>query len=533
MGERVTRGLIRGGIAAGVLLAWGAGTALLVRREFFRPSAQRLMEAALRVAPGASFYEVRQGGQQIGFASTTVDTSGAGITVTDYVVADLPLGGREQRASAQTTVRLNRRFAVRDFTAGLQSETGPIRVTGQALGDSMLVLAIVAPGARPDTQRVRVSGPVLLPTLVPLQVALSEPEVGKRYTFATFDPAAMTQKDVVVRVAAESLFVVADSAMFDSTRHAWVPAHEDTVRAWRIEPEGAGGAAGGRGIPGLGVMAGWVDAQGRLVRSADAGGIGLHRTAYEVAFENWRTRSRREGAAPGAARDILESTALGADALRGKRQIDHIAVRLANVDLTGLDLDGGRQLLRGDTLRVRRESGESLAAAYRAPGDRALRQRFRAETSPEPLIQSGSWPIVSLAMRIAGQDRDPAVIARKINRWVHDSLRKEYSVGVPSALQVLESRRGDCNEHTALFVALSRSLGIPSRVAAGLAFVNGKFYYHAWPEVWLSGWVAVDPTFGEFPADAAHLRFVSGGLTRQAELLRLIGTLRVDVLEAR
>jgi hypothetical protein len=40
----------------------------------------------------------------------------------------------------------------------------------------------------------------------------------------------------------------------------------------------------------------------------------------------------------------------------------------------------------------------------------------------------------------------------------------------------------------------------------------------------------VDPTFGQFPADAAHLRFVVGGLARQTELLRLMGNLKIDVL---
>jgi len=42
----------------------------------------------------------------------------------------------------------------------------------------------------------------------------------------------------------------------------------------------------------------------------------------------------------------------------------------------------------------------------------------------------------------------------------------------------------------------------------------------------------VDPTFGQFPADAAHLRFIIGGLTRQADLLRLIGQLEIDVIES-
>jgi hypothetical protein len=61
-------------------------------------------------------------------------------------------------------------------------------------------------------------------------------------------------------------------------------------------------------------------------------------------------------------------------------------------------------------------------------------------------------------------------------------------------------------------------------------YIDGKFYYHAWPEIRLRDWVAVDPTLGQFPADAGHLRFVSGGLDRQADLLGLLGRLTIDVL---
>jgi transglutaminase-like putative cysteine protease len=103
---------------------------------------------------------------------------------------------------------------------------------------------------------------------------------------------------------------------------------------------------------------------------------------------------------------------------------------------------------------------------------------------------------------------------------------------VPSALDVFEMRRGDANEHTVLFAALARAVGLPARTAAGLVYLDGKFYYHAWPEVYLNGWVAVDPTFGQFPADAAHLRLALGGLARQLELARVIGRLTIEVLPA-
>jgi transglutaminase-like putative cysteine protease len=136
-------------------------------------------------------------------------------------------------------------------------------------------------------------------------------------------------------------------------------------------------------------------------------------------------------------------------------------------------------------------------------------------------------------MRLRGNESNPRVVAERINRWVYDSLEKRITVGVPSALATLHSRRGDCNEHAQLYVALARAAGIPARVAAGLAFLDGKFYYHAWPEIWLEQWVAVDPTFGQFPADASHLRFSIGGLGKQAELLRLMGALRIDVLSSR
>ena len=148
----------------------------------------------------------------------------------------------------------------------------------------------------------------------------------------------------------------------------------------------------------------------------------------------------------------------------------------------------------------------------------------------EPLLEVNNPKISALAKRLRGSDTDPRIVAERINRWVYDSLHKTITIGVPSALATLEARRGDCNEHTQLAVALTRAAGIPARVAAGLAYVDGKFYYHAWPEIWLERWVAVDPTFGQFPADAAHLRLTVGGLGRQADLLRLMGPLKIDVL---
>lgn len=512
----------RGVVAGVVLLAWLLGLGALARRELSRDDTMSLAEAGARVAPGAAFYAVEQAGTQIGFASSTIDTTSSSVSVVDYFIADLPVGGTLHRATANSRVTLSRALALRDFAVALESDAGPIRVTGRAEGDSALAFAIATGDEPVDTQRVATKGPVLLPTLVPLAVALRErPVVGKRYTVPVFDPTAMGPRDIALTVRAESLFVVSDSAAIDAKTKRWRSAHDDTVRAWQIVSESENG------------FTGWVDAEGRLVELSQPGRFVLRRMAYEIAYENWRLAGRARRAAVTADEDILESTAIAASAPLGGRVIERLRVRLRNVDLAGYDLVGPRQTLAGDTLTIVRERDSQLAAAYTLPGDAAFRARFARELSAEPLLQAGDPAVVRTARRIAAGSRDPSVVAERINRWLYVSLAKEYSIGVPSATQVLASRRGDCNEHTQLYLALARAAGIPARSAAGLAYVRGKFYYHAWPEVYLGEWVAVDPTFGEFPADAAHLRFVNGGLSRQAELLRLIGNLKVDVLATR
>src|SRR5439155_17914290 len=121
-----------------------------------------------------------------------------------------------------------------------------------------------------------------------------------------------------------------------------------------------------------------------------------------------------------------------------------------------------------------------------------------------PLIQSDHPRIRAHARAIVGREGDPARAGELLLRWVADHVDKTVAVRLPSAVQVLARRRGDCNEHTVLYVALARAAGLPARPVAGLLLVDGRFYYHAWAEIYLGDWVAVDPTFGQLPADAAR-----------------------------
>jgi transglutaminase-like putative cysteine protease len=499
---------------------WAIGLGFLARRELFRPRSENLAAAALRVNPGAVFFAVTRSGEQIGFASSTIDTTVKQITATDYLLADLPLGGEEKRAETRSVVALSRAMRLDSFTVSLETDSIPFAARGHVSGDSVLRLS-VGDTTRPDTSRLKLNGPILLPTLLPLAVMLGDrPKVGAKTTFNVFDPVEQAQKPVVVEITAESLFVVSDSAKLDSAAQRWVVAHDDTVRAWKIKTDATQ------------PFSAWVDEQGRIVRADLPGGLSLERRAYEIAFENWKLEARARGGRVTADRDILETTAIASNRLVRVNALTELRARLSGTDLHGFAIEGGRQHMRGDTLIVRRETGEALRSWTKLSFSGGPAAELMAALSPEP--GSPRAPeILAKARQIVGTETDALARVRLLNRWVHDSLAKRTTIGIPNALTVLRTRSGDCNEHAALFTALARADGIPTRIAAGLAYVDGKFYYHAWPEVYLTDWVAVDPTFGQVPADAGHLRFTIGGLSRQAELLRLIGTLRIDVASAR
>jgi hypothetical protein len=65
---------------------------------------------------------------------------------------------------------------------------------------------------------------------------------------------------------------------------------------------------------------------------------------------------------------------------------------------------------------------------------------------------------------------------------------------------------------------------------AGLLADRGRFYYHAWAEVYLGDWVPVDPMLGEAPADAGHVRLMIDAFAEPLALGGVIGHVGLDSL---
>ncbi len=502
-----------------ILVVWVGLLASHVRREYFAPELMRLAEAAMSLAPGTHFYTLRMGDRAVGQATSELDTVPGGFRLSDLMALELPALGQTGTAVARTRVDLDAALQMKTFEFSLDSEVGRFLARGAVTGDTLLEVEITSQGTS-QTVSYRLAAPPVFAAIVPIRVAAQgDLEVGRRVRMPVFDPSTLSTRSVEVRVLEHDTLVVADSASLGAGGR-WTEAHFDSIPAWRIA-EVFGGVS----------VESWVDHDGRVLRAESPLGFAMEKTEFELARQALGD-ARAEGGT-GTDDDVIMATAIQSNVdLSDAATFDELRFVLSGVDLEGFDLEGGRQSLRGDTLVVRRERLRELDAGYTLPYPR---MDLRDALQPEPLIQSDDPRIVAMAeeltVRRASWAPDPRRAAGELNTGVFNLLEKAITFSVPSALQVLESRRGDCNEHTVLYVALARALGLPARTAVGLVFVNGAFFYHAWPEVWLGEWVAVDPTFGQYPADASHIRFVVGGLAQQVELVRLIGRLQIDVVE--
>lgn len=132
------------------------------------------------------------------------------------------------------------------------------------------------------------------------------------------------------------------------------------------------------------------------------------------------------------------------------------------------------------------------------------------------------------ARQIAGEDRDAWSVAQKLADWTYKNLEWKH-VSTASASQTLATREADCSEFSALFVAMARSLGLPSRTVKGLAFSGNSFGGHAWVEVWAGKWIELDPTWGTHFVDATHIRDASNELVTAAAL----NLIEIEIMETK
>jgi transglutaminase-like putative cysteine protease len=486
-------------LSALAVVAWLLQMGALLRQS--HSSAPVALAADLsQYGTSAKWSGIYYRGDKIGFSVSQTAPVDDGYEIRQDGQLQMTLLGSPAAVRERSMVLVDRGFALRRFEFSLDPGTGPIQVSGRLDGRTLHVTIRNSGGERTETREL--PEPPILDLNLPRTLAARGLEEGQVHEIELFNPTTLSQTPMTIEVQAREVVRVAGRP----------------VPAFRVEKRFSGF-----------ITRSWITDVGEVVKEESPTGFLIVRETPERA---------RTLAVPGQVQtDLLQTAALVPSP--PTRIDDPTTVELLRLRLSGVgafdprDLQGAGQRVSGDVIEVRDPRGM-------APGrvDPDLGRYLR----PEPLIESDAEPIRAEAEKaVSGASKDPRGRAEALVRHVHALLEKKPTVSLPSALEVLKTRVGDCNEHTALYVAMARSVGLPARIAVGLVYMSGSaggaFYYHAWAEVWIQEeggqglWLPVDPTLNQFPADATHVRLVRGGLDRQAAILGLFGQAELSVLD--
>ena len=263
----------------------------------------------------------------------------------------------------------------------------------------------------------------------------------------------------------------------------------------------------------------WVSYEDEVLRAETPFGFTLRRITRREALNAIK---------PGDTGELLGTMAIKPAGERPVRGATYMRLRVAG-------LPEGTTLPEDDTQRRGGQGRYVIRAPERAswtglPLDEAACAEFLGS---DAFVQASHPKIAAQAREIIGDEADTWQRALRLYQWVYDSIEKTVVMSVPSALDVLLTKEGDCNEHTVLFAALARAVGVPTRIAIGVVWseeLNG-FYYHAWPEVYVGRWAWMDPTLGQPVADATHIKLLTGSIEKWSQLLRFLGQLQIEVLD--
>jgi transglutaminase-like putative cysteine protease len=490
-----------------VLAAWVVSMAALVNREYLQASPANLATDLARYGSSAVWRGVYYRGEKIGFTVSQVVKTEEGFELQEDGRLQMTLLGSTSAAALRTTAWVDERFVLRSFEFSLDPGTGAVRVTGSVAsppegtaGPHRLHVAITTGAGTRTEERELEEAPVLSLNLSRI-LASRRLTPGARHSWMVLDPATLRNAPMTVQVGRREVVRGADTV----------------VPAFRVEMDFAGLRT-----------TSWVTDTGEIVREESPLGLISVREDPE----------RAQGlAVPGRIQaDLIRAAAVVPRTdvrIEDPRAVRRLRLRLtgAEFDFGSPDLQGAGQTTTGDVIDI--VDPRTLTAG---PADAAA----SAFLEPEVMIESDAPEIVAEAERAVQGVEGTRARAERLTRYVNALLEKKPTVSLPSAREVLRTRVGDCNEHTALYVAMARAIGIPARIAVGLVYVlgaQGAFYYHAWPEVYIDEgagrglWLPVDPTLNQFPADATHVRLARGGLEKQGVVVPLLGRVGMTILE--
>jgi hypothetical protein len=436
-------------------------------------------------------------GVPIGYTHTSMDVV-ENDKVRQYQMSNrtlltLTVMGRRQRIVVSADCEVDALYNLQTFSFSLSSSGYSILVDGHRIKGNDFAVKIRAPGSN---QRLTVSIPPDAVLYSPMtEMSLKSLTPGRQMTLKVFNPVTLTSQAMTVKALRRETLQHAGQAV------------ETTVLSALMD--------------GMETLS-WMDSDGTMIRQT---------TPFGWTMESSNARDAMSaGSKGGATDDLLAALAVpiqGDSSLLASRP--SVTLRLKGVTLTRQQLETHRQ----EIVSLGTNLTEMTVRADSLPASGCPREAIPADLAPwlapSAFIQSADARMVDKARDITGNWTNSLEAALAIYRWVNTTVTKTPVVSLPSALDVLLKPEGDCNEHTYLFVALARATGLPARIRVGLTLHEGRFYYHAWPSVYVGRWLDMDPTRGLPAVNAGYISLVEGELAEQMKLMSVIGQLKVEI----
>jgi transglutaminase-like putative cysteine protease len=181
---------------------------------------------------------------------------------------------------------------------------------------------------------------------------------------------------------------------------------------------------------------------------------------------------------------------------------------------TTLSIEGSSMVTTAANLL---EPGQTTVPMSRLPECLALEQCYDfLQSSKHVHINPGVW---RLAVDATLGEEDAWLAAMKIMEFIHSGFEYQpeaTTVHTPIS-EVIEKRKGVCQDFTHVMLGMCRSLKIPARYVSGYLYngpldeLEGSQASHAWCEVYIPdfGWRALDPTNNR-QADDHYIKVATG-----------------------
>jgi len=432
-------------------------------------------------------------GTPAGYSHTTIDTTGDSgnrrYTVKNLMVMSIKMMGVGRRLRISMNAELNESYQLQSFSLDTAARPYVMRIRARRREADWFEVTISSVAGE-EISRVRIPDDLVLYSAA-MDIAIRKCKPGDELLVKTFDPLTMSAGDV--RIVAEGY----ETIMYNG----------EPIRTLRLTMN----------YHGMEIQT-WIDDEGQTIREKTPYGWTLEKTTANDALNTINT-------APVTA-DVLAGSMVPVDhPIRQPREAIRLRVAFYGSDtLPDISSPTFQEAII--------ERGTNSVVLERHRGGYTHDPNIERWLKPESFIQSNDPEIRQQAAQLIRNANDPIDIARQINRWVFTHVRKEPAISLPSALDVLRQRQGDCNEHTYLFVALARAAGIPAKPLTGLLYYKDGFYYHAWVAVYTGEeWVELDPALGQPVADATHIPLTEGGFDQQLQLLGVIGRIKANIID--